>query len=223
MFKWASSQELIPATVYHALATVVGLRQGRSDARETKPVTPISAGIIADTLPYLPPIARDIVEILLLTGMRCGEVVIMRACDLDTVGDVWFFRPERHKGLWRGKERVIAIGPRAQAIIKKYLGTKQDTYLFSPREQAKLIDAAKRATRKSTVQPSQRCRKKPNAQRLPGERFQVGGINKAIRSACVRAGITPWHTHQLRHSASLAFSREMGLESARAALGATRA
>ena len=47
----------------------------------------------------------------------------------------------------------------------------------------------------------------------------IGAVNRAIRAACKRAGIERWHIHQLRHSASLTFTRELGLEAARAALG----
>lgn len=55
VFKWGASQELISASVSHALATVAGLRRGRSGARETEPVKPISSAVIDDTLLHLPP------------------------------------------------------------------------------------------------------------------------------------------------------------------------
>ncbi len=35
VFKWGASQELVPVTVYHALATVPGLKKGRTPARWT--------------------------------------------------------------------------------------------------------------------------------------------------------------------------------------------
>jgi hypothetical protein len=35
MFKWATSQELIPSSVFHGLQSVSGLRRGRSGARES--------------------------------------------------------------------------------------------------------------------------------------------------------------------------------------------
>jgi integrase len=219
LFKWASSVELIPANVYHALATVTGLRRGRSAARETKPVKPVAPAVIDDTLPHLPPTVHDMVSVLLLTGMRCGELCVMRACDLDMSGDIWLFRPERHKGLWLGKERVIAVGPIAQKLIAKYLTMNTMAYLFRPSDQHEIISAAKRAARKTPVQPSQQNRRKPNGKRRPGERFQVRAVNRAIGRACERAGIEAWHTHQLRHSASLHFTRELGLEAARSALG----
>lgn len=40
-FKWAASEEMLPASVYHALRTVEGLRLGRTAARETVPVEPV--------------------------------------------------------------------------------------------------------------------------------------------------------------------------------------
>ena len=47
-----------------------------------------------------------------LTGMRPGEVVLMRAVDID-MGDpaCWAYRPARHKGQHRGRERVVFLGP----------------------------------------------------------------------------------------------------------------
>ena len=81
------------------------------------------------------------------------------------------------------------------------------------------MSAAKSAARKSPVQPSQKNRRKRSAERRPGERFKVSAVNRAIFRACKRASIERWHVHQLRHSASLAFTRELGLEHARAALG----
>jgi integrase len=223
LFRWAASMELIPVSVAHGLATIAGLRRGRSNARETEPVKPVAPEVIDATVPHLPPIVRDMIRILLLTGMRCGELCFMRACDLEMVDKIWLYRPERHKNHWRGRERVIAIGPRAQAIMGKYLGAKSDAYLFTPAEQDTIIRAERRVNRKTPLWPSHQARllnnRKPKGKRRPGHRFDPGAINRAIRRACKRAGIERWHVHRLRHSASLEFSREMGLEAARAALG----
>src|SRR5262249_40419582 len=40
-FKWAVGEELVPAAVVHALQAVPGLRQGRTEARESAPVKPV--------------------------------------------------------------------------------------------------------------------------------------------------------------------------------------
>src|ERR1019366_7902103 len=144
---------------------------------------------------------------------------IMRAIDIDMSGPVWLFRPERHKNLHRGHHRVVAIGPRGQAIIRRHLKPKMDAPLFSPAAQEAMIAAKKRTQRKTKVQPSQQCRKKANPKKKPGEQFDKDAINHAIRAACNKAGIPRWHTHQLRHTAALEISRQHGLEAARAVLG----
>jgi hypothetical protein len=54
MFRWAVSEELLPVTIYQAMATVSGLKKGRSEAREPKPVDPVSNAVVDATLAYLP-------------------------------------------------------------------------------------------------------------------------------------------------------------------------
>ena len=60
------------------------------------------------------------VQLQQLTAMRPGEVVLIRACDIDMTGDVWLYRPEDHKNRWRDHERVIPWGLKAQAIIEAF-------------------------------------------------------------------------------------------------------
>jgi integrase len=132
---------------------------------------------------------------------------------------VWLYNPPKHKTLWRGHHRTIAIGPRGQEIIRRHLKPRIDAYLFSPAEQEVMIAAEKRANRKTKVQPSQVSRKKAKPKKKPGEQFDANDINNAIKRACARAGIPRWHTHQLRHTAALEVSRQHGLEAARAVLG----
>jgi integrase len=219
MFRWAAEMQIIPANVFHGVLAVRGLAAGRSAAKETAGVEAVAIGVVNQTKPFLPPVVRDIVDLLLLTGMRVGEAVIMRATDFDMTGPTWLYRPVRHKTLWRGHKRIIAIGPKGQEIIRKYLKTKMDALLFSPSEQMAIIAARKRTLRKSKVPPSQMCRKKAKPKKKPGEQFTPGDINQAIRRACRRGNLPRWHTHQLRHTCCLEVSRQHGLEAARAVLG----
>lgn len=219
MFSWATRMQLIPASISHGLREVRGLAAGRSKARETEATRPVAIGVVEETMAHLPPITRDIVHLLLLTGARVGEIVGMRACDLDTTGKVWIFTPQKFKTKWRGHKRLISTGPRAQAIIRKYLGMKIDDCLFKPSVQEAMIRADKRAMRKTKVQPSQVSRRKAKPKKKPGEQFTPGDINQAIRRTCKRIGIPTWHTHQLRHTAAREIIRQHGLDSARAVLG----
>lgn len=58
-FRWATENELIPASVYQALKTVTGMRRGRSGARENDPVKPIDPEIVEAVIPHLPPVVAD--------------------------------------------------------------------------------------------------------------------------------------------------------------------
>jgi integrase len=87
-FKWAVAQEMVPVTVYQALATVPGLRKGRSPAREPQPVQPVADAVVQARLPELPVVVANMVRLQRLTGCRPAEVCIIRPCDVDTTGDV---------------------------------------------------------------------------------------------------------------------------------------
>jgi hypothetical protein len=74
IFRWAASEELLSVTVHQALATVPGLKRGRTNAPEPPPILPVELSVVERTLPFLPEIVRDMVRIQLLTGMRPGEI-----------------------------------------------------------------------------------------------------------------------------------------------------
>lgn len=154
-----------------------------------------------------------------LTGMRPGEVVLMRGCDLNTSGRVWEFVPSSHKGQHHGRQRVVFIGSRAQAVVRKFLKTDLLAFLFSPADAAAERKAALRASRKTKVQPSQKDRRRPNPKRKPGERYTRQAYANAVRRACVKAEVPHCHPHQLRHNAGTIMRREFGIETARCALG----
>jgi hypothetical protein len=58
--------------------------------------------------------------------------MVMRAMDLNTAGTVWTYRPASHKNKHRGLERIIYLGPQAQAVVRPFLSTDLQAYLFSP-------------------------------------------------------------------------------------------
>jgi integrase len=94
MFRWAAAEELLPASLHHALATSAGLQRGRCSAREPEPIGPVSDSTIDETLPYLRPVVADMVRLQRLTGCRPEEVCMIRPCDVETEDDVWAYRPE---------------------------------------------------------------------------------------------------------------------------------
>jgi hypothetical protein len=59
MFRWGVSEELIPSFVFEALKTVEGLKAGRSAARETERIKPVSNELVNATLPHCCAQVRD--------------------------------------------------------------------------------------------------------------------------------------------------------------------
>jgi integrase len=223
MFKWSVSEELVPPSVLHGLQSVRGLQRGRTEARETEPVGPVCDEVVDATLPHVLPPVRAMIQFQRLTGARPGEVCAMRGCDLDTTGAVWLYRPFSHKTKHHGKARVVALGPRAQAIVKPFLKLDTQAYLFSPAEALATKRAEMRAARKTRVQPSQQHRRKQRQLRPPGPRYVPSSYSSAVRRACKKHGIEPWHPHQLRHSHATEVRRQFGLEAAQVALGHSQA
>jgi integrase len=219
MFRWAVAEELIPPTVLQALKAVEGLRRGRGDVREGESVKPVPDGLVDAVKSYVSRQVWAMIELQRLTGMRPGEVCQMRTCDVNTQGRIWEYRPESHKTEHHGKSRIIFIGPQAQAVLKPWLRTELAAYLFQPCEAMQERRAKMREDRKSPVQPSQRNRRKVRPRKTPGERYDTTSYRRAIVYACDKAGIDPWHPHQLRHSAATRLRREFGLDVARAVLG----
>ena len=121
MFRWGVENELIPATVYQALCAVAGLRKGRSDARETAPIKPVPESQIQAVQSFVSRQVWAMIQLQQLTGMRPGEVAIMRRCDLDTSGDIWLYKPASHKTEHFGRDRIVDLGPQAQAVLKRFL------------------------------------------------------------------------------------------------------
>lgn len=187
VFKWAVSKQLVSVVIYQALLTVPGLRKGRSDAREPAPIQPIADDVVDATLRYLPPVIAAMVRFQRLTGCRPGEVCIIRPGDVDRSRDVWEYRPHQHKTEHLGRERVIFIGPQAQAVLTPYLLRPVDAYCFSPAERMSKRNAELREKRKSPVQPSQADRSKRKPEIAPGQRYSVGSYGRAIVRASDRA------------------------------------
>jgi integrase len=229
VFKWGVSEQLIPETTYRALLTVEGLHRGRSDARETKPVLPVPVAFVEDTLPHLMPTVADMVLLQLHSGMRPGEVCAMRGIDLDMTGKVWMYRPGSdqgpagaHKTAHRGHRKVVALGPKAQEIIRRHLKADVAAYLFSPADAMREKWERDRRERKTKIYPCEvkrLAKRKPKTKRRYTDRYAVTSYTIAIRRACLKAGVPHWHPHQLRHSKATEIRKEFGLDAARAVLG----
>jgi integrase len=135
--------------------------------------------------------------------------------------DVWVYTPWTHKMEHRGFSRRIAIGPRAQTILRPFLKPdKPAEYLFSPKEAVARVRAERRARRKTPLTPSQRARKpKAEPERAPGEQYTKSAYEHAIARACHKAKIPRWGPNRLRHNCATKVRKRYGIEVAAAVLG----
>lgn len=234
MFKWAVAEELLPSSVYEALRAVDGLRAGRSAAVEGQPVRPVDDALVDAIKPHVNPVVWDMIQVQRWTGMRAGELVIMRGIDIDTTGKVWLYRPERHKTAHHGHDRIIELGPRAQKVLASYL---KPGFLFSPADAERQRRERLTAQRTTPLSCGNKVgsNRKRRPQRAPGDRYDVASYRRAIARGCDLAFPVPkgldgdaakawrrdhrWHPHRLRHTFATRVRRQYGLEAARAALG----
>lgn len=213
VFKWGVENELVAPGVLHALQAVAALRAGRSDARETGPVRPVSEETVNAVLPHVTPQVRAMIELQQLTGMRPNEVTAMRPMDIDRSQATWVYRPARHKTEHHGIERLIYLGPRAQAIVTPYLLRPVESYLFSPKEAVK---QCRDRLRRGNNPPKKR---RPRPKRVPGNRYTRRSYYYAIKRACKKANVEVWGPNRLRHSAATYLRKRFGIEAARVVLG----
>lgn len=197
VFRWghAHRPSLVPVEVLVSISCVKPLGIGRSPAREKPRLKSVKPEAIRKSLPKMPPVVADMVQVILLTGMRPGEACAMTAAQIDRSNpEVWVYRPEEHKTEHYERERVIYIGPIAQAILRPYILKNQFVAgqpLFS------------------------HLRKNSGTKGY----YTTDALSQAVRRACKRAGTDKWCPLQLRHTSATTADIEAGHEVARQVLG----
>jgi integrase len=219
MFRWAASEELIPAGIVQALSTLSDLKRGRTNARENPPVTAVPEAHVDAVRPFVSRQVWTMIELQRLTAMRPGEVTIMRSGDLDVTGRIWSYRPSVHKMEHTGRARTVQLGPRAQEILRPWLRPNLEEFLFQPREAEVERIAEQRRCRKTRVQPSQCDRSKAFPKKRPGDRYDTRAYAHAIARGCRKVGVPIWGPNRLRHLAATLLRREFGLDIAQVVLG----
>jgi integrase len=147
---------------------------------------------VGATVTHLNRHVRGLVEFQRLTGCRPSEACGIRRCDIDRGGSVWLYKLAYHKTAWKGRSRTIAIGPKAQELLKAFFTPNIEDYLFSPRRAVEEFISARSARRKTPRYPSHMKRndtKRVGTKRTrpPAERYNRLGYLTAITRACDRA------------------------------------
>lgn len=223
IFRWGVSQELVPVAVFQSLETVENLTLKdvlkNQKLKSPKKVKPVSPEYIQAVLPHLLPEVAAMVQLQLVCPLRPDELTIMRPMDIDTSQVVWKYTigSRYHGGLGHktdwidGEDKVVYLGPHAQAILTPLLATCPDrgAFLFSP----------KRAV---IALYDRRCKRPENKvewKRNLRDRYNHQTYWKAVTRACELAGVPKWTPNQLRHTGATLIREELGLQAAQVALG----
>jgi integrase len=215
MLRHCASIEMVPAEPWHKAATLENLKPGRTAAKAPKKIDPVPTTYVDAVKPFVTQSVRGLMELQLLTGARSGELLQLKAADIDMTGNVWVVELKRHKNAWRGQGRTLYIGSKGQSVLKPFLLRRRaDEYLFQPsdyyQERSHAADTHRRPNQLKNI---------PKTDRVCGECYDAGSYRKAITRACDEAKVPHWHPHQLRHTCASEMRKQFGVEAVRALLG----
>lgn len=198
LFRWFERKRLAPPGTVERLGLLEGLSP--SDVRvprrpRRRPCTWDDLDLVAS---HSPASVAGILRLMWWCGCRTGEARRMTAGEVERVGEVWLWRPARHKTAHLGHERVIVLGPNAREVIGTRLDDRPPDELVWPA----IMGGGGRSPRT----------------RGPGC-YTRGSLGRAVRRSAERAGVTGFEPYQARHAFRLRVGRSEGLEQARAALG----
>jgi integrase len=191
VWRWAERKKLVPPGAYGALRTLPGLRANDARVRNLPKRKPATAADVERIVASAPPLAAAAIQLLWWSGMRPGELQVMRLQDVERADPgCWLYRPMEHKTEHLEFDRVIAMGPKCIAILTAWLaqlGTIDPTaYVFPGRN---------------------------------GARLRKDSLSQMARRAAQAAGVQGFTLYQLRHSAKDRIVKAFGLDTARAFLG----
>ncbi len=225
VFKFGVENEMVRPDVLTALQAVSPLKRGRTIARERRRIKPVSAADVEKTLKQLSPVVAAMARVQRLTGMRPGEVVIMRIGDLSREGDVLVYTPQTDKTDWRRELddlKRIPIGPKAQAVLAPYLLEKDgdpEAYLFTPEDAMRDLAFLRREERKTPITKQTRERDAAPYKIKLSPCYDVDSYRRAIERAAKRAGVPRWTPNRLRHLYATEIRAKYGLEASQIMLG----
>lgn len=226
-FEHAREHGRVPANVVADLRIVKRLKKGRTEAKPSKRVKSVKREVLNQVLAVVPKPVKAILDLLSFTGMRPSEPCIMRGADLVTASTdapgLWEYRPSRHKLEHMGddgadSERVIFLGVQAQEVIKPFLATDTQAYLFSPAAAQAERLAIKRSMLK-TPSPCRLKRYKADPTAKLGDHYTAETLRRSVLYACKKTGAPRFTPNQIRHLAATELEKKFGRAGSRVVLG----
>ncbi len=89
--------------------TLKGMGQSHKYALSLPIAQPGFTTTVKRTLPYLYATISIMVQVQRLACMRPFEVCRMKVGEIDTTGEIWIYRPVKHKGTWRGHGKAAGL------------------------------------------------------------------------------------------------------------------
>jgi integrase len=217
IWRWGVRNQLVHESHWRALTAVPALAEGEEGVRESEPVSPASWRQVRAVLRHAPQTVRVMAKLQMLTGMRPGEVVQLRPLDIQRLPEGWLFRPPQHKTKSRNKQRVVQIGPRAQALLEPLLGDDPAAYVFKPGRAVELYQVRRRycGTRPAAHDPARRAtlrRKRGTRSRAFEIKYSVGVYRTAIRRACEHVWPLPAHLARAKGEPAKVWRLRLGPE-----------
>lgn len=239
VFRWGVSEELVDALIPTALESVVGLRKGKSGARESPSRQLVEWEHVEALLPFVPPTIQTMLQVQHLSGMRSDELCRMRPCEITKAKDVWIYAPAQHKTAHLEKDKVVCLGPRCRALLAPYEPAEPGGYYFTP-----ALAMAERNGQRAARRKHQRHRKRKARKTNPyytaadyAHAVKYGLVMLAIARSgdssrpeqedeprpfqewLAQRGVVGFTPHQLRHARATIVTEEHGLEAASAVIG----
>ena len=205
IFGEAVAREQVPPERLVALNALKKLPT--ENARDSVERDPIGIEIVEDTCAVLPPVVADLLRFILLTGCRPSEATSSTPSVIDTTVTPWVLRPKTHKTKKKGHDRIIQIGPKARAILTRWLSGKGENELVFSRNDLQ------RATTSNMI----------TLQTLKSDRqeFSRDDFKRFLKRAIAKQGVPHWSPYQLRHAGLTAIREVGGRDAAQAQAGHT--
>lgn len=131
MWRWACRKGLAPKGSWEALRELEPLAPNDRRVKRLPPRQGCAWHDLARVCRFTNRTVRAMLLFEWFTGARPGEVRHLLVGEIDRSEGVWIANLVKHKNAWRGQTRAIAIGPRAQRVIRDFIdGKKAGQHVF---------------------------------------------------------------------------------------------
>ena len=240
LFMWAVSEQLVPASVFQALQTVVGTPSGSDRVWESPPCCrfPMKSLMLPSRIfPPLWPIWCDSIDSRAVDQAKSVRSVPATSTPATMSG--FTSRPVTKRSIMAANGGSSSARKRRMCYVRTSCGRSKVIASCRPSRKSdgatKSMKPAKRRCITATVQEvtgneSLVARPETATTRMPTTgRFDVAWKKRTplVWTAAVKNGINPedvqlitrWHANQLRHSVATSLCAKFGLEAARTVLG----